>query len=68
MVKQLGAEIGISTVVVKLMSAGVVYMTSDHQTISTTQNAHCNVTKHDIPHVTKSDRELQTFRDNSADK
>lgn len=53
------------------MSAGVVNVISDHQTASTTQNAHSKVTKHDILYVTvhvKSDRELQTFRDDSTDK
>lgn len=70
MVGQLGAQIG-KFIVAKLMSAGVVNMTNDNQTASTTQNAHCKVTKHDIPHVTvhiKSVRELQTFRGDSTDK
>ena len=46
MVGQLGAQIG-ESIVAKLMSAGVVTMTSDHQTTFTTQNTHCDVNKHD---------------------
>lgn len=67
MVEQLGAQAG-ESIVAKLLSAGVVNMHSDNQNAFTTQNTHCDLTKHDHPHVTvhvKSDRELQT---NTTDK
>ena len=51
MVGQLGAQIG-ESIVAKLMSAGVVNMSSDHQTASTTQETHCDVNRHELPHVT----------------
>ena len=70
MVGQLGAQIG-ESIVEKLMSAGVINMTSDHQT-TTTQTTHANVDRHDRPpqvtvHV-NSDKGLQTFRGDSTDK
>lgn len=70
MVGQLGAQIG-ESIVAKLMSAGVVNMSSDHQTASTTQDTQCDVNRHDLPHVTvhvNPDKGLQTFRGDSTDK
>lgn len=70
MVGQLGAQIG-ESIVTKLMSAGVVNMTGDHQTTSPDQNTHCDVNRHDLPHVTvhlKSDKGLQSFRGDDTDK
>lgn len=70
MVGQLGAQIG-ESIVEKLMSAGVVNMTSEHQT-TTDQTTRTNVDQHDRPpqvtvHV-NSDKGLQTFRGDSTDK
>lgn len=70
MVGQLGAQIG-ESIVAKLMSAGVVNMNSDHQTIPATQNTPCDVNRHDLPHVTvhvRPDKVLQTFRGDNTDK
>lgn len=70
MVGQLGAQIG-ESIVAKLMSAGVVNMNSDHQTIPATQNTPCDVNRRDLPHVTvhvKPDKVLQTFRGDNTDK
>lgn len=70
MVGQLGAQIG-ESIVAKLMSAGVMNMSSDHQATSATQNTRCDASKHDFPQVTvhvKSDKGLQTFRGDTTDK
>jgi len=70
MVGQLGAQIG-ESIVAKLMSAGVVNMTGDHQTTSPDQNSQSDVNRRDLPHVTvhlKSDKGLQSFRGDNTDK
>lgn len=69
MVGQLGAQIG-ESIVSKLMSAGVVDMTSDHQTTSTTQDSQGDM-RRDLSHVTvrvKPDKVLQTYRGDNTDK
>lgn len=70
MVGQLGAQIG-ESIVSKLMSAGVVNMNSDNHTTSATQNTQCDMTRHDVPHVTvhvKPEKVLQTYRGDNTDK
>lgn len=70
MVGQLGTQIG-ESIVAKLMSAGVVHLSSDTQTQTPTHSPTCDGTKCDSPHVTvhvTPDRDLQTFKGDSSDK
>lgn len=70
MMGQLGAQIG-ESIVAKLMSAGVVNLSSDTQTQTTTPSPSSDVTKCDSPHVTvhvAPDKDLQTFKGDNSDK
>lgn len=70
MVGQLGVQIG-DSIVERLMSAGVVNTSSNHQTAPTPQTIHSDVARHDPPQVTvhvRTDKGLQTFRGDHTDK
>lgn len=70
MVGQLGAQIG-ESIVAKLMSAGVVNLSSDTQTQNPARSTSCDVTTCDSPHVTvhvAPDKDLQTFKGDGTDK
>lgn len=70
MMGQLGAQIG-ESIVAKLMSAGVVNMSSNNQTSPPTHSTPCDSSKFDSPHVTvhvTPDRDLPSFKGDSTDK